>query len=152
MESDTPRTILIVDDNEVTLQTYAKTLQLEGYAVRTAADAAAGWRELAQGRPDALILDLRLPEAADGLQFLRDLRVRDGGATPVAVATGDYGLSARVEDEIRALGARLVFKPLWVETLIELASELVRTEPPPTACMQASGAALKARTSPRWGD
>ena len=132
MESGTLRTILIVDDNEVTLQTYAKTLELEGYAVRMAADAATAWRELEQGRPDALILDLRLPEAADGLQFLRDLRTRDG-TTPVAVVTGDYGLDDHVVDEIRARHARLVFKPLWVEALVELTAELIRSGPPPTA-------------------
>jgi DNA-binding response OmpR family regulator len=113
-ESTSERTVLIVDDDEVTLQTYATCLMQEGYVVRTASSPAIGWQELEGTTPDAIILDLRLPEASDGLQFLRDLRARDRGTTPVAVVTGDYGLDGGVEAEIRALDARLVFKPFWL--------------------------------------
>jgi DNA-binding response OmpR family regulator len=62
-----------------------------------------------------------------GLQFLRAIRAIPGLAiTPVAIVTGDYGLEDDVRDEIRALGAELRFKPIWIEELVTLARELLR--------------------------
>jgi hypothetical protein len=40
--------------------------------------------------------------------------------------TGDYGLEDDVRDEIKALGAELRFKPIWIEELVTLARELLR--------------------------
>ena len=65
--------ILIVDDDEGVTQTFARMLRLEGYQVRTAMNAETGLREAEHSRPDAIILDLRMP-LVDGLGFLRRLR------------------------------------------------------------------------------
>ena len=62
----TTGTILIVDDDEGVTQTFARMLRLEGYQVRTAISAETGLREAEQNRPDAIILDLRMP-LVDGL-------------------------------------------------------------------------------------
>src|SRR5256885_17157885 len=64
--------ILIVDDDEGVTQTFARMLRLEGYQVRTAVSAETGLREAEDSRPDAIILDLRMP-LVDGLGFLRRL-------------------------------------------------------------------------------
>jgi DNA-binding response OmpR family regulator len=46
MQSDSiPASILIVDDDEAVTQTFARMLELEGYAVRTARNAETGLRE-----------------------------------------------------------------------------------------------------------
>ena len=118
--------ILIVDDDEGVTQTFARMLRLEGYAVRTAMSAENGLREAAEGHPDAIILDLRMP-LVDGLGFLRRLRQHEGDrATPVAIVTGDYFLEDEVSDELRSLGAELRFKPLWLEDLVGLARNLLK--------------------------
>ena len=65
--------ILIVDDDEAVTETFARMLKLEGYQVRTAVNAQKGLEEAEQSRPDAIILDLRMP-LVDGLGFLRRLR------------------------------------------------------------------------------
>jgi DNA-binding response OmpR family regulator len=118
--------ILIVDDDEGVTQTFARMLRLEGYAVRTAMNAEIGLREAEDGHPDAIILDLRMP-LVDGLGFLRRLRQHEGDrATPVAIVTGDYFLDDEVSDELRALGAELRFKPLWLEDLVSLARNLLK--------------------------
>ena len=84
--------ILIVDDDEAVTQTFARMLELEGYAVRTAMSAESGLRQAEAHRPDAIILDLRMP-LVDGLGFLRRLRGYEGQrGTPVAIVTGDYFL------------------------------------------------------------
>src|SRR6266545_8354019 len=84
--------ILIVDDDEAVTQTFARMLELEGYAVRTAVNAEAGLQVASEHQPDAIILDLRMP-LMDGLGFLRRLRGVDSQkSTPVAIVTGDYFL------------------------------------------------------------
>ena len=118
--------ILIVDDDEAVTQTFARMLELEGYAVRTAVNAETGLRAASEHMPDAIILDLRMP-LIDGLGFLRRLRAQDEQRqTPVAIVTGDYFLDDNVSAEIRQLGAELKFKPLWLEDLVGLARTLLK--------------------------
>ena len=119
-------TILVVDDDEGVTQTFARMLRLEGYDVRTAVNAETGLREAKESRPDAIILDLRMP-LVDGLVFLRRLRARDEQRNiPVAIVTGDYFLDDQVSAELRRLGAELKFKPLWLEDLVGLARHLLQ--------------------------
>ena len=128
MADPTTSKILIVDDDEGVTQTFARMLRLEGYQVRTAVNAENGLREAEQSRPDAIILDLRMP-LVDGLGFLRRLRAHDEQrSTPVAIVTGDYFLDDAVSTELRELGAELRFKPLWLEDLVGLARNLLQSK------------------------
>ena len=65
--------LLIVDDDEGVTQTFAGILRLEGHQVRTAQNAFEGLREVESFRPDAIILDFRMP-LINGLGFLYRLR------------------------------------------------------------------------------
>lgn len=117
--------ILIVDDDEGVTQTFARMLRLEGFQVRTAVTAESGLRVAEEARPDAIILDLRMP-ILDGLGFLRQLRsVEDQRQTPVAIVTGDYFLDESISTELRQLGAELRYKPMWLEDLVALARNLL---------------------------
>ena len=125
MTEPTTGTILIVDDDEGVTTTFARMLRLEGYHVHTALSAEMGLREAQTSRPDAIILDLRMP-LVDGLGFLRRLRSHEEQRdTPVAIVTGDYFLSDPIQLELKSLGATIKFKPLWLEDLIALAKTLV---------------------------
>jgi DNA-binding response OmpR family regulator len=122
---DAPR-VLIVDDDGATADSFSRTLRLEGYEVWAALSAEEGLSLAQMHQPHAIVLDLRMP-LTSGLEFLRAIRAIDGLATtPVAIVTGDYGLDDDVRDEIRALGAELRFKPIWIEELVTLARELLR--------------------------
>ena len=100
-------------------------LALEGFTVRTAVNPETGL-EVAQGaRPDAVILDLRMP-LLNGLQFLKRMRLQpELSGVPVAIVTGDYFVDESVASELRSLGASLRFKPLWLDDLVALARTLV---------------------------
>src|SRR5205809_4637108 len=117
--------ILIVDDDEGVTQTFARMLRLEGYDVRTAMSAEMGLREAEKSRPDAIILDLRMP-LLDGLGFLRRLRSHtEQRDTPVAIVTGDYFLDESISNEIKGLGAEVTHKPLFFEELVGLVRRLL---------------------------
>jgi len=119
--------VVIVDDDVSTTQTFAEILALAGYEVRTALTAESGLREIEETRPDAVILDLRMP-FINGVGFLYRLRaVEAHRQTPVVIVTGDQCLDDGVLDELRDLGAQVRFKPLWLEDLIDVARSLVET-------------------------
>jgi DNA-binding response OmpR family regulator len=119
------RTVLIVDDDPGVTVSFARMLALEGYDVRTALDAKTALREIDTSRPDAILLDLRLP-VVDGLAFLRQLRARkDYRETPIAVITGDYFVDDSVTNALRELGAPVHLKPLWLDDLLAITKRLL---------------------------
>jgi two-component system, OmpR family, KDP operon response regulator KdpE len=90
--------ILIIDDELQIRRLLRVTLEGAGYRVREAPTGALGLNEAAVQRPDAVILDLGLPDA-DGLDVLR--RLREWSGLPVLI------LSVRGEEaqKIAALDA-----------------------------------------------
>src|SRR5262249_53483183 len=119
------KTILIVDDDRSVADTFARMLKLEGFEVATAINAEAGLELAENVRPNAIILDMRIP-ITTGLHVLRRVRPTPPPvAVPVAIVTGDYFLPDPVQLELKTLGASIRFKPLWLEDLIALAKTLV---------------------------
>lgn len=117
--------LLIIDDDDSTTQTFAHILTREGYEVRTAPTAELGLREIEARHPDAIILDLRMP-FINGLGLLYRLRSsRLDLRTPVVIVTGDQCLDDAVIQELRGLGAEVRFKPLWLEDVVEVARSLM---------------------------
>lgn len=115
---------LIVDDDAAVADTIARMLRTDGYEVQSAPSAVAGLELAVQEPPDAVLVDLRMPEVS-GIEFLRRLR-RDSriAELPVAVVTGDYFLEDGLLAEIRSLGATVRYKPLWLEDVLALARTL----------------------------
>src|SRR5438067_2338305 len=87
--------ILIVDDEEAVCWALQRALTGQGHAVSVAASAEDAFRLASQQRPDAVILDVRLP-GMDGLTALGRLRELTGDA-PVIVVTafGNLGTAVR---------------------------------------------------------
>ena len=117
------RTILVIDDDDSLIATFALTLRLEGYQVRTALNAAHGLDQ-AQGGLDAIIIDYHLPQD-DGLRLLRDLRAKRHSTTPIAIVTGDSFLDEGVSKELTELGAQVWFKPIWGAELVKRIGRLM---------------------------
>ena len=95
-----PAPILVVEDDPGLCRLIRRVLELDGFAVETAAD---GWHALALAgyrRPAAVVLDLKLPrlegeDVADGLGMLHEVRV------PIVVVSG----APDVAERARRLGA-----------------------------------------------
>ena len=121
----TPQQILIVDDDEPTLDTYARTLRLHGYDVRTASSGESAWDEAAANCPDAMIVDLQLP-GMDGLALVRRLRADEHTKhVPVAIVTGHYFAEETMPNAAKQLDATVCFKPLWFDDLVALVERLL---------------------------
>ena len=58
--------ILVVDDDQAVRESLRRALVLEGYDVELAEDGTAALRSLTQSAPDAIVLDLQMPDV-DGL-------------------------------------------------------------------------------------
>ncbi len=118
-------TLLIVDDDEATLYSLSRLLEIEGHSVHTAVNGFDAMQHVVACAPDAILLDVRMP-IANGLVFLRALRANPRFAwTPVAVITGDYFLEPAVSDELMRLGASIYFKPVWLSNLNEIVERLL---------------------------
>src|SRR3954454_15433272 len=117
--------ILIVDDDETVLHTFAKALSLEGYDVRTAASPLTGLQEVDDAPPDAILLDLRMP-FVNGIGFLYRLRAHEAHKhIPVAIITGDSCVDDPVMQEMRDLDAEVLFKPIWLDEVITVTKNLL---------------------------
>jgi DNA-binding response OmpR family regulator len=122
---NTPARILIVDDDETVLQTFAKALSLEGYDVRVAASPIVGLQEVEDTPPDAILLDLRMP-FVNGVGFLYRLRAQSAHRhTPVAIITGDSCIDDPAMTELLALDAEVRFKPMWLDEVVSVTRGLL---------------------------
>lgn len=91
-------TVLVIDDELQIRRLLKTTLEAEHYRIREADTGQAGLVELAHQKPDAVLLDLGLPDM-DGLEVLR--RLREWSSVPVIVLSVRQG----VEDKVAALDA-----------------------------------------------
>jgi two-component system, OmpR family, response regulator MprA len=87
--------VLVVDDDPAVSGSLDRALRLEGYEVEGARDGATALRTLAVSAPDAVILDLGLPDI-DGLEVCRRLRSA-GDDTPVLMLTARDAVDDRVQ-------------------------------------------------------
>src|SRR5689334_22038354 len=79
-EASVGRKILVVDDEQILVDTIAYNLQQAGYQVTTASDGASALESVRRETPDLVILDIMLPEM-DGLEVCRLLRRENNTAT-----------------------------------------------------------------------
>jgi CheY-like chemotaxis protein len=92
-------TVLVVDDDQEVNSCLGVRLQAAGYEVLSAYDGQQGLAAAIEHHPDAVVLDLRMPNM-DGLTMLQEMRSHESvGRTPVVV------LSANIRDQHRALEA-----------------------------------------------
>lgn len=99
MSESAPKPDLLVIDDEIQIRRLLRlTLESAGYRVREAETGALGLNEAAVQRPDAIVLDLSLPDL-DGLAVLR--RLREWSQIPVLILSVRGGEA----DKIAALDA-----------------------------------------------
>jgi two-component system response regulator MprA len=86
--------ILVVDDEPSVRDALDRALRMDGYKVQLARDGREALDALAYQPPDAIVLDVLMPEP-DGLEVCRRLRAA-GDATPVLMLTARDAVPDRV--------------------------------------------------------
>ena len=127
----TPVRVLVVDDEPSLAELLSSVLRYEGWNVRTAGDGADAVRAGREFRPDAVVLDIMLPDF-DGIEVMRRLRAELPDICVLFLTARDA-----VEDRVTGLtagGDDYVTKPFSLEELLaRIRAVLRRSSHPPAA-------------------
>jgi DNA-binding response OmpR family regulator len=118
-----PTGVLVVEDDDEMRMLLEEVLALGGHRVRTAADATAGLAVLRQWLPDAVVLDVRLPDL-NAPAFRAAQRTLPGAAgVPVVLLSALH--AEELEGLARDLGAAAwLAKPFDLEELLGTVARL----------------------------
>jgi EAL domain-containing protein (putative c-di-GMP-specific phosphodiesterase class I)/CheY-like chemotaxis protein len=115
--------LLVIDDDDLTINSYTRTLERLGHAVESASNGREALERFRGKTFDTILSDLEMPDM-DGIAFLRELRSIDLDI-PVVIITG----SPSLETAARAIeyGAfRYLNKPVPTDELASLVERAVR--------------------------
>jgi two-component system OmpR family response regulator len=115
--------ILVVDDESTLAELLSMALRYEGWEVCSAGDGISAVRTAREFRPDAVILDIMLPDM-DGLEVLRRLR-DDSSDVPVLFLTAKDSVEDRIAG-LTAGGDDYVTKPFSLEEVVARLRGLMR--------------------------
>lgn len=106
--------LLVVEDDRALRDVLRRALGLSGYQVRVAESGAQALAEASGSAPDALVLDVGLPDI-DGLDVCRMLR-REGNRVPVLMLTARDAIADRI-DGLDAGADDYLVKPFDIDEL-----------------------------------
>jgi two-component system response regulator MprA len=86
--------ILVVEDDPAVRNSLSRALRLEGYEAELHEEGASAIRSLQVAAPDAILLDLQLPDV-DGVEICRRVRAT-GDRTPILMVTARDAVDDRV--------------------------------------------------------
>ena len=118
-----PVRVLVVDDEHALTDLVQMALRYEGWSVRTAANGQQALSIAREFGPDAIVLDIMLPDI-DGMKVLARLRA-DGRDIPVLFLTAKDSLDDRVAG-LTAGGDDYVTKPFSLEEVVARLRGLIR--------------------------
>lgn len=118
-----PPRVLVVDDENTLSELIAMALRYEGWHVATAATGTAAVKAARDFKPDAVVLDVMLPDF-DGLEVLRRMRVNDT-RIPVLFLTAKDSVEDRIAG-LTAGGDDYVTKPFSLEEVVARLRSLLR--------------------------
>lgn len=116
------RKILVVDDNVDAADAVAVLLETDGHEVRTAYTGRDAIRDAVAWEPDAMILDIGLPDMT-GHDLARHIRALCLRSQPLLVALSGYGRPSDLKQSREAGFAHHVVKPADPATLFALFSQ-----------------------------
>ena len=110
-----PYSILIVDDEALTLRTISRALEAEGYEVLQAQSGEQAVEIAQQERPDIALLDVVLP-GIDGVEVLRQLKKLDPAT--VVVMMSAYRVVERAVEALKLGAYDYLTKPFHVSDMV----------------------------------
>ncbi|HEY7309866.1 MAG TPA: sigma-54 dependent transcriptional regulator [Gemmataceae bacterium] len=109
--------LLVIDDEESVRYSFRYVYEDQDVQVLTAATAAEGWQQLEEHDPDAVVLDLQLPDRS-GLELFADIQAVDP-KRPVIFITA-HGTADTAIEAMKQGAFDYLVKPVDLETLTRL--------------------------------
>src|SRR5579862_2987903 len=107
--------VLVVDDEELTLRTVSRGLRVEGFEVFTAASGEDALTAFADEKPDLTLLDIVLP-GIDGVEVLR--RLKQANPAAIILMMSAYHLVDRAVEAMKLGAYDYLIKPFHLADLI----------------------------------
>ena len=118
-----PKKVLVIDDEIDTCKILATGLKLLGFETDFALSALQAFKKMQAGAPNAVVLDLMMPDA-DGYEVMRRMRANPATASlPIVVlsATAD----PQAEEKSKKIGANVfLYKPVSIQVLGDIIKKL----------------------------
>ena len=118
-EPSAPKTVLIVEDNELNLRLLIDILDYNGYTVLTTRLGESALELARQHRPDLILMDIQLPDIS-GMEAARRLKDDDETRTIPIIAVTAFAMSG---DEVQILASgcdAYLSKPFRIGELLTL--------------------------------
>ncbi|MBT3155243.1 response regulator transcription factor [Streptomyces sp. CHD11] len=120
---ESPVRVLVVDDEQSITELLSMALRYEGWQIRSERDGRSALRTASEFRPDAVILDMMLPDM-DGPSVLGRLR-RELPDVPILFMTAKDAIEDRIAG-LTAGGDDCVTKPFGLEEVVARLRGLIR--------------------------
>lgn len=145
-----PPIVLVVDDDDDTLQLYDALFSGHGYWVARAESGLQAFESAQDLQPDAIVTDIGLPGEMDGLDLIRELRADEKlRIVPVLAVTG------RMPCDLASFAglpiSALLLKPVAPETLVKKVASMLRAPDLPAVNAAGTPATLGDQRVPAAG-
>ncbi len=123
---DREPTILVVDDNEDLLDTFAMILKRRGFSVETASDGASAVDKFKEHDFDVTLMDIVMPEM-NGVEASRKIKESQPEASIILMTA--YSDEDLIQIARKEGVRRIIQKPIRIDKLIELINEAAGNQP-----------------------
>ena len=122
-----PKTILIVEDNELNMKLFNDLLQAHGYNTLQARDGRMVIELTRKNRPDLILMDVQLPEIS-GLEIAKMLKADDDLCAIPVVAVTAFSMKGD-EQKIRSGGCDgYIAKPISVASFLQTVARFLEPQ------------------------
>ncbi len=119
-----PKTILIVEDNELNMKLFNDLLQASGYNTVQTKDGKEALKLARDHHPDLILMDIQLPEIS-GLEVIKIIKADEELQDIPVVAVTAFAMKGD-EEKIREGGCEgYIAKPISVPTFLETIAKLL---------------------------
>jgi two-component system, cell cycle response regulator DivK len=114
-----PKTVLIVEDNDLNMKLFNDLLEAHGYRTLQTKDGMEALRIARRARPDLILMDIQLPEVS-GLEVTKWIKEDDDLRSIPVIAVTAFAMKGD-EEKIREGGCEdYIAKPISVARFIEI--------------------------------
>jgi two-component system, cell cycle response regulator DivK len=123
-QASTPKTILVVEDNELNMKLFHDLLEAHGYSILQTRDGMEALKLARQHKPDLILMDIQLPEVS-GLEVTKWIKEDDELKSIPIIAVTAFAMKGD-EEKIREGGCEAyIAKPISVTSFLKTVEQFL---------------------------